>query len=88
VPQIPARFVVTVDRLDGGEPIEEREVREVELRGGIVRIHDGATTIFAGAAWNWLEVRQIDYAASVALDLKAAPKPKARRQPKSLRTSK
>ncbi len=88
MPKIPARFVVTVDRLDGGEPIEEREVREVELRGGIVRIHDGATTIFAGAAWNWLEVRQIDYAASVAMGRKTPPMAAARPQRKSLRTSK
>jgi hypothetical protein len=84
----PPRFVVTVDRLDGGDPIEEREVREVELRGGIVRIHDGVTTIFAGAAWNWLEVRQIDYAASIGLGLQSAPRTRKPRQRKSLRLSK
>jgi hypothetical protein len=64
------RFTVSLDRLDGGEPIEERKVDDVQLNRGNVTILDGKTRVFSGDGWSWLEVRRIDEAADVSLIVK------------------
>lgn len=75
------RFAVSLDRLDGGEAIEELEVVEVQLRNGIVTILDGETRIFASDAWSWLEVRRIDDAADVSVGMEPRPTEPAPRRP-------
>jgi hypothetical protein len=76
--QATPRFTVSLDRLDGGEPIEDREVRDVQLREGIATIFDGPTHLFTGDAWSWLEVRRIDETADASIVVKPAP---SERQP-------
>ncbi len=70
--QATPRFTVSLDRLDGGEPIEDREVQDVQLREGIVTIFVGATRLFTGDAWTWLEVRRIEETADVSVIVKPA----------------
>jgi hypothetical protein len=52
MPKIAARYTVTLDRTDGGEPIEERDVLEVQLRFGTVSIMDAGGRLFVGDAWS------------------------------------
>ncbi|HEV2366264.1 MAG TPA: hypothetical protein VGS12_18950 [Caulobacteraceae bacterium] len=65
-PKPAARYLVTLDRADGGQPIEEKEVTLVNLVGDMLVIIDGKRPIFSGSAWNWVEVRKAEYEASVA----------------------
>ena len=86
--KIAARYTVTLDRTDGGEPIEERDVLEVQLRFGTVTIMDADGRLFGGDAWSSLEVRRIedtaradqamrlDRRAAIALGGGQAPKPR------------
>jgi hypothetical protein len=83
MPKIAARYTVTLDRLDGGEPIEEQDVLDVQLRLGTVTILDRAGRLFSGDAWASLEVRRIEEGADVVMAVKAPPRP--RRQTRAIR---
>jgi hypothetical protein len=81
--KIAARYTVTLDRTDGGEPIEERDVLEVQLRFGTVTIMDADGRLFGGDAWSSLEVRRIEDTARA--DILAPPPPRQRRQGRPVR---
>lgn len=76
MPKVAPRYTVTLDRLDGGEAIEDRDVFDVQLRLGMLTILDGAKPIFSGQAWRWLEVRRIDDTADLAVVAQATPRAK------------
>jgi hypothetical protein len=83
MPKIAARYTVTLDRTDGGEPIEERDVLEVQLRFGTVSIMDAGGRLFVGDAWSSLEVRRIEDTAQV--EIVAPPPPRQRRATRAVR---
>ena len=78
-----ARYTVTLDRTDGGEPIEERDVLEVQLRFGTVTIMDARGRLFAGDAWSSLEVRRIEDTAQA--EIVAPPPPRQKRPGRPVR---
>ncbi len=65
MPGGPKNFTVTVERTDGGDSIEDRDVQDLFLRSGLLTIFDGGRPIFHGREWRWLEVRRIDETAKL-----------------------
>jgi len=83
MPKNAARYTVTLDRTDGGEPIEERDVLDVQLRFGTVTIMDARARLFVGDAWSSLEVRRIEDTAQS--DIVPPPPPRQRRPTRAVR---
>jgi hypothetical protein len=83
MPKIAARYTVTLDRTDGGEPIEERDVLDVQLRFGTVTIMDASGRLFVGDAWSSLEVLRIEDTARA--DIVAPPLSRQRRPTRAVR---
>jgi len=85
--KLPYRFTVSIDRLDGGEPIDERKVHDIQIIAGAVRIVEGTTSTFIGGSWTWIEVRRIEEDAGAAMGIPEPPVARRPRGRRSLRTS-
>ncbi|MGH6985363.1 MAG: hypothetical protein ACRED9_00795 [Caulobacteraceae bacterium] len=82
-------FLVSLERTDGGDPLEDEEASAIRLMGEALVIVGTSGVLFSGEAWAWVEIRRIREERRLAARFSRdnpSTKAKERRRPARLRT--